>query len=81
MKEKQLSVPEALNVAHERISRLTPQGPIAHRTEDSKAECLHQVVIGFEWAKAALSNVYCSNKPFKFEQLYASLDSAWWHEQ
>ena len=57
MKEKQFSVSEALNFVREKISSLTPQGPIAHRTEESKVEYLYQALIGCEWAKAALSNV------------------------
>lgn len=81
IKEKNLEVPEALSLLRERITRLAPQGPMAHRTEEAKVEYLYHAVVGCKWAKAALANVYSSATPCTLEKLHNSLDSAWLQEQ
>ena len=81
MAKKKLSVPEALENIRETITKFAPQGPQAHRTEESKTEYLYKAVIGAPWAKSTLSLSQSSIPPWNFQQLYTALDSAWLQEQ
>ena len=44
-------------------------------------EYLHDAVIGVEWDKSVLTQSLATIPPWKFQQLYTALDSAWLQEQ
>lgn len=81
MSRKKCSVAEALEELREIITKLAPQGPKTHRSDEAKVEYLYQAVVGASWAKASLSASQSSNPPWTFQQLYSSLDAAWLQEQ
>jgi hypothetical protein len=81
MNRKKCSVAEALEELRELITKLAPQGPKTHRSDEAKVEYLYQAVVGASWAKASLSASQSSNPPWTFQKLYSSLDAAWLQEQ
>jgi hypothetical protein len=81
MTRKTCSVTEALEELREIITKLSPQGPRNHRSDDDKAEYLYKAVVGAHWAKASLSASQSSSPTWTFQQLYSSQDASWFHEQ
>ena len=81
LKTKNWSVSEGLQELRETITRYTPQGPKTHRSDPDKTECLHEAVIGTEWAKPVLTQSLASTPPWTFQQMYTALDAAWLQEQ
>ena len=65
----------------ETITRFTPLGPSAYRTDEEKVEYLHDAVIGIPWAKSVLTQSISASPPWDFQRLYTTLDAAWLHEE
>jgi hypothetical protein len=75
------SVTEALEELWEIITKLTPQGPRTHRSEEDKLEYHYKAVVGVTWTKSVLSSSQPASPPSNFQTLYAPLDAAWLQEQ
>jgi hypothetical protein len=56
VKKKNCTVTEGLEELREIITKLTPQGPRTHRSEEDKVEYLFKAVVGSNWAKYSLSS-------------------------
>jgi Zinc knuckle len=78
---RRYTVTEALEELREIIDKLTPQGPMTHRSKEDKAEYLYKAVVGATWANSALSSSQSSSPPWNFQTLYAAFDAAWLQEQ
>jgi hypothetical protein len=78
---RRCSVTEVLKNLREIITKLTPQGPRTHSSEEGKVEYLYKAVVGATWAKSVLSSSQSASPPWDFQTLYAALDAAWLQEQ
>ena len=81
MNMKKLNTTEALEEFREIITRLAPQGPRTHRSEEDTVEYLYKAVVGAPWATSALANSQSTVNPWDFQQLYTALDAAWLQDQ
>jgi hypothetical protein len=54
VKKRNCTVTEGLEELREIITKLTPQGPRTHRSEEDKVEYLYKAVVGSSWAKSSL---------------------------
>lgn len=77
VKEKNISTTKALEELRDEITRLAPQGPRTHQSEEDRTEYLYKAVVGAPWAKSALSMSLSANPPWTFQQLFTALDTAW----
>jgi hypothetical protein len=60
---RRCTVTEALEEPREIITKLTPQGPRTHRSEEDKVKYLCKAVVGATWAKSALSSFQSASPP------------------
>jgi hypothetical protein len=63
LNRKKVKVAEALEELRELITKLAPQGPKTHCSDEAKVQYLYQAVVGASWEKASLSASQSFNHP------------------
>lgn len=63
------------------MTKFTPQGPKAYRSEENKVEHLNEALIEADWAQRAFTQDCAFTAPWSFQHFYLALDSAWLHHQ
>lgn len=81
MEKESCDTSDGLEKLRNIITRFAPQGPRSYRSEEAKVEYLYNAVAGLSWSKPALTQCYTNDPPWKFQQLYTALDSAWLQEE
>lgn len=78
---KSCTISDGLEELRSTISKLAPQGPTAHRTEEAKIDYMYNAVLQHEWASTVLNSCYTEDSKMTFNKLCNALDSAYLQHQ
>lgn len=81
MEQKSCNESRALEELCETIANCTPQGPRTYTLEEDNIEYLYVAMFSIDWTQSTLKQFYANTPPWKCQQLYIALDSAWLQHQ